>query len=68
MIITLHGRVRGNTIELVNPIDAAEGQEVEVVVKFLPHRDKLAEVYAILGERFDSRERDVAARHNEHQP
>jgi predicted DNA-binding antitoxin AbrB/MazE fold protein len=28
----------------------------------------LDEVYAVLGERYDSGQSDVAARHNEHQP
>ena len=28
----------------------------------------LANVYAILGERYDSGHKDTAARHNEHQP
>jgi hypothetical protein len=72
MTTTLHGKVRGKTIELDEPLDAAEGQEVEVVITILPSPmalpKELAEVYSILGERFNSGENDVAARHNEHQP
>jgi predicted DNA-binding antitoxin AbrB/MazE fold protein len=30
--------------------------------------DNLSSIYAILSERYKSGERDVAARHNEHQP
>jgi predicted DNA-binding antitoxin AbrB/MazE fold protein len=30
--------------------------------------DDLSSIYAILSERYESGERDVAARHNEHQP
>ena len=32
------------------------------------HNGRLDGIYAILGERYKSGERDVAARHNEHQP
>ncbi len=48
-----------------------EKSEVEVevrVVKDGPQRPSLDDVFAILGERFDSGEHDVAERHNEHQP
>ncbi|MGO8745964.1 MAG: antitoxin AF2212-like protein [Thermoguttaceae bacterium] len=33
-----------------------------------PMSEGLANVYAILGERYDSGHKDTAARHNEHQP
>ena len=32
------------------------------------HKDQLDGIYAILGERYQSGENDVAARHDEHQP
>jgi predicted DNA-binding antitoxin AbrB/MazE fold protein len=52
-------------------VEMPEKSEVEVevrVVKDGPQRPSLDDVFAILGERFDSGEHDVAERHNEHQP
>jgi hypothetical protein len=73
MTKTIHGKVHGKTIELDEDLGVPDGQEVEVQVKVVPSMPPpmsagLAKVYAILGERFDSGEHDVAARHNEHQP
>src|SRR5262249_19710871 len=77
MTKTVHGRVHnGKTIELDEDLGVAEGQEVEVQVKLIsPGQSSaptmsagLAEVYAILGERFDTGEQDIADRHDEHQP
>lgn len=52
-------------------VEIPENSEVEVeirVIKQGPKVPSLDEVYAILGERFDSGEHDVAARHDEHRP
>jgi hypothetical protein len=52
-------------------VDLPEPCNVEVEVRQVegePQRPSLDDVYAILNERFDSGELDVAARHNEHQP
>jgi hypothetical protein len=72
MTKTIHGRAHGKTIELDEDPGVPDGQEVEVQVKVLspepPMSEGLAKVYAILGERFNSGEPDVAARHEEHQP
>ncbi len=75
MTRTLHGRVRGKTIELDEDLGIAEGQEVEVLVKVVAPAppspamsEELAKVYEILGERYDSGHTDLAERHNEHQP
>ena len=76
MTKTLHGIVRGKTIELDEDLDVAEGQEVEVQVKIVhptnppqpPTSAGLAEIYSILGERYNSGHTDTAERHNEHQP
>ena len=38
MIQTVHGIVRGRTIELDRQLDATEGQEVEVSVRTIPPR------------------------------
>jgi hypothetical protein len=76
MIKTLHGRVHGRTIELDDDLGVADGQEVEVQVTVVePPKGPspaisggLAEIYAILGERYSSGHADTAERHNEHQP
>ena len=76
MTKTLHGKVRGRTIELDEDPGVAEGQEVEVQVKIVPPvpppratlSEAQAKIYEILGERYDSGFTDTAERHNEHQP
>ena len=76
MTRTLQGRAHGNTIEFDEDLGVEEGQVVEVQVTVIPSpppskpamTSGLAEVYAILGERFDTGETDIAERHNEHQP
>jgi hypothetical protein len=76
MTRTVHGIVRGKMIEIDEDLGVAEGQEVEVQVKVLPPPGPttsamshgLADVYAILGERYQSGHSDTAERHNEHQP
>lgn len=74
MTKTLHGKVRGRTIELDEDPRMPEGQEVEVkIVPATPSTkaamsEGLTKIYEILGERYDSGFTDVAERHNEHQP
>jgi hypothetical protein len=73
---TMHGKVRGRTIELNEDPGVADGQEVQVQLKFdqpatpspAAITPGLAEIYAILGERYSSGYTDTAERHNEHQP
>ena len=36
MAKTLHGRVRGKTIEIEEDLGVAEGQEVEIQLKLMP--------------------------------
>jgi predicted DNA-binding antitoxin AbrB/MazE fold protein len=53
------------------PVDLPESSEVEVEVRSLvpsAEEKRLDAIYAILGDRFESGESDVAARHDEHQP
>ena len=55
----------------IQPVDLPDQCEVEVEVRSIKpelQQPSLDDVYAILSERFDSGERDVAARHDEHQP
>lgn len=76
MTKTMQGRVQGRTIELDEDPGVADGQQVEVQLKVVPSPPPsnptmtpgLADIYAVLGERFDTGEHDVAQRHNEHQP
>lgn len=53
------------------PVDLPEHCEVELELRAVGNgadTPGLDAVYAILGKRFDSGQRDVAERHNEHQP
>jgi hypothetical protein len=73
MTKTVHGIVRGRTIELAEDPGVPEGQEVEVQIEIvspspLAVSPGLAKIYAILGERYNSGHTDTAERHNEHQP
>jgi hypothetical protein len=73
MTKTLHGKAHGKTIELEEDLGVPDGQEVEVQITVVPSAappmgEGLAKVYAVLGERFQSGQGDVAARHDEHQP
>jgi hypothetical protein len=76
MTKTVHGKVHGKTIELDEDLGVADGQEVRVQVEIVqppassqpPISPGLAEIYAILGERYHSGHTDTAERHNEHQP
>jgi predicted DNA-binding antitoxin AbrB/MazE fold protein len=60
---------------IFRPLEAVELPE-RCEVEFEPRAvhapveegDSLSSIYAILSERYESGERDVAARHNEHQP
>jgi len=71
MSSTVHAIYENGVFRPVEPVDLPERCEVEVEIRTLKaeqQRPTLDDVYAILNERFDSGERDVAARHNEHQP
>jgi hypothetical protein len=76
MTKTLHGTVRGRTIELDEDPGAADGQEVQVQITVVeptkpsqaPMSEGLAKVYDILGRNHSSGHTDTAERHNEHQP
>lgn len=76
MLKTLKGTIHGKTIQLEEEPGVAEGQAVEVQLKLVepPEQqskaltDGLRAIYAVLGERVDTGEPDLAERHNEHQP
>lgn len=70
---TIHAIYENGVFRPVVPVDFPDRCEVEFEVREVKpatatERPDLDAVYAILGERFDSGESDVAARHNEHQP
>ncbi|HVA47881.1 MAG TPA: hypothetical protein VNH11_16045 [Pirellulales bacterium] len=43
MTKTVHGVVRGRTIELVEDLGVAEGQQVELQVRIMPQREEWGE-------------------------
>ena len=67
---TVHAIDENGVFCPVQPVNLPDRCEVEVEIRNVtaaqqPSRD---DVYAILGRRYSSGERDVAARHDEHQP
>ena len=68
---TIHAVYENGVFRPTQKVDLPECCEVEVDVRQVrqePAKTSLDEVYAILSERYNSGESDVAARHNEHQP
>ena len=72
---TIHAIYENGVFRPTEPVNLPERCEVEVEVrqvneaaKGAPMSEGLAKIYAILGERFDSRHHDTASRHDEHQP
>lgn len=71
MTTAIHAIYENGVFRPMHPVDLPDRCEVEVEVRSIKtglERPSLDDVYAILNERFDSGERDVAARHDEHQP
>lgn len=74
--MTIHAVFEHGVFRPTEKVDLPEGQEVEVLVTPLVPTNTnnaevspgLTEIYAILGERYRSRQADTAERHNEHQP
>jgi predicted DNA-binding antitoxin AbrB/MazE fold protein len=68
---SIHAIFENGVFRPVGQVDLPDPCEVEFEPRLVqpsaadPGMD---EIYAILAERFDSGESDVAARHNEHQP
>lgn len=68
---TVHAVYEKGVFRPTEKVDLPDPCEVEVEVHRVttePENPTLDEVYAILSKRFNSGERDVAERHNEHQP
>ena len=67
----IHAIYENGVFRPVESVDLPDSCEVEVEirqVKSQPIKPSLEDIYAILSQRFDSGEHDVAQRHNEHQP
>ena len=71
MTTAIHAIYENGVFRPVEPVDLPDQCEVEVEIRTIntePQQPSLDDVYAILNERFDSGEHNVAARHNGHQP
>jgi predicted DNA-binding antitoxin AbrB/MazE fold protein len=71
---TIHAIYENGVFRPTEPVDLPESTAVEFEPRVAlapdpsPISPGLAKVYAILGERYESRHPDTAERHNEHQP
>ncbi len=69
---TIHAVYERGVFRPLEAVELPERTEVEFeprpVAKAEDRNGGLDGIYAILGERYQSGEHDVAARHNEHQP
>lgn len=69
---TIHAVYERGVFRPLETVELPECTEVEFeprpVAQPENHGDGLDSIYAILSERYQSGENDVAARHNEHQP
>lgn len=75
MPVTIHAVYENGVFRPIEPVNLPERCEAEVEVrqikkeqKAAPLSEGLANIYALLGERYSSGNSDTAARHNEHQP
>jgi len=67
----IHAIYEDGVFRPVEPVDLPQRCHVEFeprIVEAEAEAPNLDEVYAVLSERFESGESDVAARHDEHQP
>ena len=69
---TIHAVYESGVFRPLEKVELPERTEVEFeprpVAKQANHNGDLEDIYAILGERYTSGEREVSSRHNEHQP
>jgi predicted DNA-binding antitoxin AbrB/MazE fold protein len=67
---TIHAIFENGVFRPVVPVRLPEHCEVEFEPRVVKERPKqnLQSIFAILDERYDTGEPDLAARHNEHQP
>ena len=69
---TIHAVYESGVFRPLEAVELPERTEVEFEPRPVSQEqvrdDRLEGIYAILGERYASGERDLAARHDEHQP
>jgi len=69
---TIHAVYEHGVFKPTEPVELPEACEVEFEPRPIRQDSgldgQLAKIYEVLGERYESGEPDVAARHNEHQP
>ena len=69
---TIHAVYEQGVFRPLETVELPERTEVEFEPRLIPlparQNGSLEAIYAVLSERYESGERDVAARHNEHQP
>ena len=69
---TIHAVYESGVFRPLETVELPERTEVEFeprpVVHLENHNGSLDGIYAVLGERYQSGQHDVADRHNEHQP
>jgi predicted DNA-binding antitoxin AbrB/MazE fold protein len=69
---TIHAVYESGVFRPLEAVELPERTEVEFEPRPVARQEDpngpLDRIYAILGERYQSGEHDVAARHNEHQP
>ncbi len=69
---TIHAVYESGVFRPLETVELPERTEVEFeprpLARLRDHAGRLEDIYAILGERYESGDHDAAARHNEHQP
>jgi predicted DNA-binding antitoxin AbrB/MazE fold protein len=68
---TIHAVFEHGVFRPLDPVELPEASHVEFEPKVIaqrPSAPSLDDVYAVLGQSFDTGETDIAARHDEHQP
>ena len=73
MSMIIHAIYENGVFRPIEAVEVPEKAEVEMAVRVVkenppPMSEGLARIYAILGERFETGESDLAARIDEHQP
>lgn len=68
---TIHAVFENGVFRPIQPVELPEASHVEFEPRLVASVEQVAttdDVYSVLSRRFDSGERDVAERHDEHQP
>ncbi len=70
MIKKIHAIYEDGVFKPTEPVNLPENSKVEFEIKVADdsQQPSIDDVYAVLGNRYDSGQDDVAERHDEHQP